>query len=100
MAQLWSTGSLGVVEVTGMSAAVVAVDAAAKAANVEVAWLRKVGGGLVAFGLIGDLASVQAAVDAARAACAGLAVPAKASVIGRPALPQGPLAPPHRGGNP
>lgn len=100
MAQLWSRGSLGTVEVTGMAAAVIAVDAAAKAAAVEVAWLHKVGGGLVAFGLIGDLASVQAAVDAARAACAELALPVKASVIGRPALPPGPLATPQRGDRP
>ena len=97
MAQLWSRGSLGTVEVTGMAAAVIAVDAAAKAAAVDVAWLHKVGGGLVAFALIGDLASVQAAVDAARTACAGLGLPAKTSVIGRPALPQGPLATPQRG---
>jgi microcompartment protein CcmL/EutN len=52
---------------------------------------------LVAFALVGDLASVQAAVDAARTACAGLGLPAKTSVIGRPAIPQGPLATPERG---
>jgi ethanolamine utilization protein EutM len=96
VAQLWSRDSLGTIEVTGMSAAIVAVDAATKAATVEVAWLHKVGGGLVTFGVIGDLASVQAAVDAAGAACAELAIPSRSSVIGRPALPHGPLASPHR----
>jgi microcompartment protein CcmL/EutN len=100
VAQLWSSGSLGTVEVTGMSAAVVAVDAAAKAATIEVAWLQRVGGGLVTFGVTGDLASVQAAVEAARAACAALGVSVTSSVIGRPALPPGPLTTTRRGDAP
>lgn len=89
MADLWASGSLGTVEVTGLAAAIVAADVATKAASVELAWLRRVGGGLVTFALVGDIASVRAAVDAATAACAGLGVTATSSVIGRPALPNG-----------
>lgn len=85
------------VEVSGMAAAISAADAAVKSAPVRVAWLRRVGGGLVAFGLVGDVASVQAAIDAARSACSALGIRATTSVIGRPALPGGPTAQPLEG---
>jgi microcompartment protein CcmL/EutN len=99
MAQLWSSGSLGVVVVTGLTAAVVAADAATKAAVVNFVGMRRIGAGLVTLGFVGDVAAVQAAVAAAARACAELGVPAVTSVIGRPALPEQDWGLPLQGGD-
>ena len=88
MTELWPSGSLGMVEVTGLSLAILGADAAMKAASVEFAGMRKIGGGLVTIGFVGDLASVRTAVDAAARVCAECGSPAATSVIGRPAFPR------------
>lgn len=59
--------SLGFVETRGFVAAVEAADAMAKAANVTILGTEKVGGGLVAVIVEGDVGSVKAAVDAGAA---------------------------------
>lgn len=57
--------ALGMVEVRGFLGAVSAADAALKAANVELNSEQRVGGGRRTILLVGDVAAVQAAVDAA-----------------------------------
>lgn len=56
--------SLGMIEVRGFLGAVVAADAALKAANVDLQDATITRGGLVTVLLIGDVAAVNAAVDA------------------------------------
>ncbi|MFC6290732.1 BMC domain-containing protein [Levilactobacillus angrenensis] len=56
--------SLGMIEVKGFLGAVVAADAALKAADVEMRDLRITRGGLVTVLLTGDVAAVNAGVDA------------------------------------
>lgn len=58
------TTSLGLIEVKGYVGAIEAVDAALKAANVTLLNMEKISGGLVTVKLIGDVAAVQAAVEA------------------------------------
>lgn len=56
----------GFVEITGITAAMDAVDIMCKAADVRLAsWERKLGGRLVTLIIEGDVSSVQTAVDAA-----------------------------------
>lgn len=57
--------ALGMVEVRGFLGAVSAADAALKAANVELNSEQRVGGGRRTILLVGDVAAVQAAVEAA-----------------------------------
>ena len=57
--------ALGMVEVRGFLGAVSAADAALKAANVSLNSEERVGGGRRTILLVGDVAAVQAAVDAA-----------------------------------
>src|SRR6266705_1186926 len=56
--------AIGLIETKGIVAAVEACDAALKAANVQFVEQHKVGSGLVAITLKGDVAAVRAAVDA------------------------------------
>ena len=56
--------ALGLIETRGMVGVVEAADAAAKAADVQLAGFERVGGGLVSLRFYGDVASVQAAVQA------------------------------------
>lgn len=60
--------ALGFIETKGVLAAVEAADAMLKAAEVSLVEKTKVGGGLVAVTVTGDVAAVKAAVDAAAAA--------------------------------
>lgn len=64
--------ALGLIETQGLTAVLEALDAAAKAANVEVVGREKLGGGYVTVIIRGDVAAVQAAVDAGRARVEGL----------------------------
>ena len=64
--------ALGLIETQGLTAVLEALDAAAKAADVEVVGREKLGGGYVTVILRGDVAAVQAAVDAGRARVEGL----------------------------
>jgi carbon dioxide concentrating mechanism protein CcmO len=59
--------ALGLIETQGLTAVLEALDAAAKAASVEVIGREKLGGGYVTVILKGDVAAVKAAVDAGRA---------------------------------
>lgn len=59
--------ALGLIETQGLTAVLEALDAAAKAASVEVVGREKLGGGYVTVIIRGDVAAVQAAVDAGRA---------------------------------
>src|SRR6185312_4944237 len=56
--------AIGLIETKGIVAAVEALDAALKAANVTFVEQHKVGSGLVAITVKGDVAAVRAAVDA------------------------------------
>jgi microcompartment protein CcmL/EutN len=62
--------SYGLIEVSGVTAAIDSLDAMCKAADVSlVTWERKLGGRLVTVIVEGSVSSVTAAVDAACAAC-------------------------------
>jgi ethanolamine utilization protein EutM len=60
--------SMGFVETIGLSAAIQAADIMMKSANVKVETVANADGGLITVICRGDLASCNAAVDAARAA--------------------------------
>lgn len=60
--------SYGLIEISGVVAALDALDIMCKAANVTLAtWERKLGGRLVTIIVEGDVAAVTAAVEAAKA---------------------------------
>jgi len=62
--------SYGLVEVSGVVAAIDSLDAMCKAAAVSlVTWERKLGGRLVTLIVEGDVSDVKAAVEAAHAIC-------------------------------
>lgn len=60
--------ALGFIETKGMLVAIEAADAMLKAADVSLLEKTKVGGGLIAITVTGDVAAVKAAVDAGAAA--------------------------------
>jgi microcompartment protein CcmL/EutN len=60
--------ALGFIETKGVLAAIEAADAMLKAADVSLVERTKVGGGLISVTVTGDVAAVQAAVDAGAAA--------------------------------
>ena len=65
-----SNGAYGLIEVSGVTAAVDSLDAMCKAANVKlITWERKLGGRLVTIIIEGAVSDVTAAVAAADAAC-------------------------------
>ena len=75
--------SYGFIEITGVVAAVDALDIMLKAAYVSLAtWERKLGGRLVTMVIEGDVAAVTAAVDAAVAGA--IKKPVLHAVIARP----------------
>ncbi len=75
--------SLGFVEVSGVAAAIDALDIMCKAANVSlVSWERKLGGRLVTLIVTGDVSACHAAVEAADAGC--IKKPVAAAVIANP----------------
>lgn len=84
---LWHVGALGMVETHGLAASIVAVDVMSKAAEVTVIGVRRIGGGLVAVSIIGDMASVTTAVEQARRAATAAGGTLTSTVIGRPAVP-------------
>lgn len=62
--------SYGLIEVSGVVAAIDSLDAMCKAASVSlVTWERKLGGRLVTIIVEGDVADVKAAVEAAEHTC-------------------------------
>ena len=62
--------AIGLIETRGLVGVVEAADTAAKTANVELSGFEMVGGGLVSVRFRGDVASVQAAVQAGSEAAA------------------------------
>ena len=78
--------ALGLIETRGTLAAVEAADAMVKAADVTLVEKTRVGGGLVTITVTGDVAAVQAAVDAGTAAVERIAASSLAAklVIPRP----------------
>lgn len=57
------TKALGLIEVKGYLGAILAADAAVKAANVTLTHLEKIRGGLTTVQLTGDVGAIEAAVD-------------------------------------
>jgi ethanolamine utilization protein EutM len=76
--------AIGLIETKGNVAAVEALDAMLKAANVKYVDRHKVGNGLVAITVAGDVAAVRAAVDAGAEAAAKLGEVISVHVIARP----------------
>ena len=79
-----SSEAIGLIETKGIVAAVEACDAALKAANVTFVEQHKVGSGLVAITLKGDVAAVRAAVDAGAEAGGRVGEVVSVHVIPRP----------------
>lgn len=79
--------SLGLIETQGLTAGVVAADAAVKSANVDlVGYELTKGGGWTVIKIQGDVGAVKAAVDAAKVAAAKVSRVVSAHVIARPSL--------------
>ncbi|MCH2124700.1 MAG: BMC domain-containing protein [Pirellulaceae bacterium] len=76
--------ALGFIETQGFTAVFEAIDTACKAANVEVIGKEKLGGGYVTVVVKGDVAAVNAAVDAGQTKVAALGNLIAAHVIPRP----------------
>jgi ethanolamine utilization protein EutM len=76
--------AIGLIETKGIVPAVEATDAALKAANVQFVEQHKVGSGLVAVTLRGDVAAVRAAVDAGAEAAGKVGQVVSVHVIARP----------------
>ncbi|MGM0776351.1 MAG: BMC domain-containing protein [Bacillota bacterium] len=60
--------AIGLIETRGLTAAIEALDAMAKAANVSLVDLKRVGSGLVTVIIEGDVAAVTAAVEVGKTA--------------------------------
>jgi carbon dioxide concentrating mechanism protein CcmO len=76
--------ALGLIETQGFTAVFEAIDTACKTANVEVVGKEKLGGGYVTIIIKGDVAAVNAAVQAGSAKVDGLGKLIAAHVIARP----------------
>ncbi|HVF10987.1 MAG TPA: BMC domain-containing protein [Abditibacteriaceae bacterium] len=76
--------AIGLIETQGFTAVFEAIDAACKAANVQVIGKEKLGGGYVTVLIKGDVAAVNAAVETGRARVEGLGKLIAAHVIPRP----------------
>jgi len=76
--------AIGMIETKGIVPAVEALDAALKAASVKFVRQDKVGSGMVAITVRGDVASVQAAVDAGSQAAGRVGEVISVHVIPRP----------------
>ncbi|MGE5704156.1 MAG: BMC domain-containing protein [Clostridia bacterium] len=76
--------ALGMIETWGFPALIAAADAAAKAADVKVVTYQGADAGIVTIYMIGDVASVQAAVDAGAQAADQVGKLLHSHVIARP----------------
>jgi microcompartment protein CcmL/EutN len=76
--------AIGLIETQGFTAVFEAIDTAVKTANVEVLAREKLGGGYITVVIKGDVAAVQAAVEAGSAKVAALGRLIAAHVIPRP----------------
>ncbi len=88
--------ALGVIETVGFTAAIQGADAAVKSANVKLGKWIKIGGGRVGIVIRGDVAAVNAAVEAGVQAASSVGNVAAEVVIPRPSeklLPKFPIEP-------
>jgi ethanolamine utilization protein EutM/ethanolamine utilization protein EutN len=76
--------ALGIIETRGMTALIEATDAMTKAARVQLVGYERIGGGLVAALVRGDVAACKAATDAGAAAAARVGEVVAVHVIPRP----------------
>lgn len=76
--------ALGFIETQGFTAVFEAIDTACKAASVEVIGKEKLGGGYVTVVIRGDVAAVNAAIEAAKPRVEGLGKLIACHVIARP----------------
>jgi microcompartment protein CcmL/EutN len=76
--------AIGFIETQGFTAVIEAIDTACKAANVEVLGREKLGGGYITVMIKGDVAAVNAAIEAGIAKVDGLGKLIAAHVIPRP----------------
>ena len=76
--------ALGMIETKGLIPAIEATDAALKAADVKFVRQDKVGSGLCAISLEGDVAAVKAAIDAGAEAARRVGQVVSVHVIARP----------------
>lgn len=76
--------ALGMIETKGLIGAIEAADAMVKAANVKMAGLDKVGGGLVTVMVRGDVGAVKAATEAGAEAARSVGELVSVHVIPRP----------------
>lgn len=76
--------AIGLIETQGFTAVIEAVDAACKAANVDIVGREKLGGGYISVVIKGDVAAVNAAVEVAKSRVDGLGKLIAAHVIARP----------------
>ncbi len=76
--------ALGMIETRGLTAAIEAADAMLKAANVEIVGTEKIGSGLVAVLVRGDVGAVKAATEVGAEAAQRLGELVAVHVIPRP----------------
>lgn len=76
--------ALGLIELLGYCPAVVALDTALKTADVSFQQISKIDKGIVSLTVVGDVAAVQAAMDAAKAAAEQVGQVLYVHVIPRP----------------
>lgn len=76
--------SYGYIEVVGLVPAIVAADAALKAANVEVVGRENTGKAMIAVIIKGEIGAVRAAIDAAEAEVERIGKVVSTNVIARP----------------
>lgn len=76
--------AIGFIETQGFTAVIEAIDTACKAASVEVLGREKLGGGYITVMIKGDVAAVNAAIEAGRVKVGGLGKLIAAHVIPRP----------------
>jgi microcompartment protein CcmL/EutN len=76
--------ALGFIETQGFTAVFAAIDAACKAANVDVVGKEKLGGGYVTVIIQGDVAAVRAAIESATTHIDGLGTLIASHVVTRP----------------
>ncbi len=77
--------ALGFMETCGRVGAIVAADAALKAANVHLISLKRVSGGLVIVIIEGDVAAVQEAIDSAKKQVQIISCRISTNILPRPA---------------
>jgi ethanolamine utilization protein EutM len=81
-----SDSAIGLIETRGLIGVLEAADTAAKAADVQLLGIDRIGGGIVSVRFRGDTASVQAAVSAASEAVRRISELISAHVIPSPAI--------------